>query len=156
DFRHVEHAYLSKQLARLGPRQLQGHSGRAHSPVIKLVLSADGKRLFSGSSGLRSGEIKVWDAEAGKETLIVRHTAPVRGLAVSSEGKLLCFSSQDGTIRVWDVEAGKEILTLRGHTAGATSLALSADGKRLFYGKLDRTINVWDVDADKHLFALRG
>jgi WD40 repeat protein len=66
-------------------------------------LSADGKRLFSGSW---DKTIKVWDLEAGKETLTLRgHTAGINSLALSGDGKRLFSGSGDTTIKVWDLEA---------------------------------------------------
>ena len=117
--------------------------GAHEDAVTSLALSADGKRLFSGS---HDKTIKVWDLEAGKETLTLRgHTDAVSSLALSADGKRLFSGSCDQTIKVWDLEAGKETLTLRGHTGGVSSLALSADGKRLFSGSCDQTIKVWDL-----------
>jgi WD40 repeat protein len=154
DFRHVEYAYLSKQLAQQGPRQLLVHG----SEVVSLVLSSDGKRLCWGSP-VRFGkivEIKVWDVEAGKETLTLRgHTGDVNSLALSPDGKRL-FSGGWGEIKVWDLEAGKETLTLRGHTGRVYSLAMSPDGKRLFSGSADQTIKVWDLETGKETLTLHG
>jgi hypothetical protein len=145
-FRHVEHAYLSKQLAQKGPRQLLGHTSAVH----RLALSSDGKRLFSGSGDLQSGDIKVWDVEAGKEIRTLRgHSAPVKGLVLSPDGKRVFSGSADKTIKVWDLEAGKQTLTLPGHGGAVNSLALSPDGKRLFSGSADKTIKVWNLDAGK-------
>src|SRR5262245_53763772 len=81
DFRHVEHAYLRKQLAQKDGRRLLGHT----NGVTSVALSADGKRLVSGSE---DRTIKVWDLEAGKETCTLRgHTSGVRSLALSADGK---------------------------------------------------------------------
>jgi WD40 repeat protein len=151
EFRHVEYAYLSKQLAQKAPRELLGHT----SSVDSLVLSPDGKRLYSGSV---DSTIKVWDLEAGKETLTLRGRAGgVTSLALSPDGKRL-FSGSGDAIKVWNLETGKEILSLRGHTGWVTSLALSSDGKRLCSagGVDDKTIKVWDLEAGKETLTLRG
>jgi hypothetical protein len=57
DLRNVEHAYLSKQLARKA-LTLRGHTQQ----VLSLALSSDGKRLCSGSF---DKTIKLWDLEPG-------------------------------------------------------------------------------------------
>jgi WD40 repeat protein/serine/threonine protein kinase len=153
EFRHVEHAYLSKLLAQKAPRELLGHT----YVVDSLALSPDGKRLFSGWG---DGTIKVWNVDTGKEVLTLRgHASHVTCLVLSSDGKCLFSGSEDATVKAWDLEAGKETLTLRGHTGWVSSLALSSDGKRLFSANGDLKpgeIKVWDVEAGKELFALRG
>lgn len=114
DLRHVEHAYLSKQLAPLTQksRELLGHS----DGVSSLALSRDGKLLFSGGGNqYQSGEIKVWDVEAGKETLSLQgHTAEVGSLALSGDGRRLFSGSLDGTIKMWDTKTGMETLSCAG------------------------------------------
>jgi WD40 repeat protein len=154
DLRHVEHAYLSKQLARKEPRLLPGHT----SWVTCLALSPDGMRLYSGSE---DKTIKVWDQETGKETLTLRgHTFGVTSLALSPDGKRLFSGSYDKTIKVWDLESGKEALTLNGHTSWVSRLALSADGKRLYSGGVEQEgpgeIKVWDLESGKEMRTLRG
>ena len=160
DFRGPEYGYLAKRLQKT-MHVLHGHA----SPVNSLALSADGKRLCSGSDDTA---IKVWDLEAGKETLTLRgHTGPVNCLVLSGDGKRLYSGSEgasifnvdrthDNTIRVWDLQTGKEILTLHGHASGVTSLALSGDGKRLCSGSWDKTIKVWDLQTGKEALTLRG
>ena len=136
DLRGLEYGYLVKQMEKKG-RTLFGHT----KDVSSLALSGDGKRLVSGSG---DKTIKVWDVEAGKETLTLRgHTDGVTSLALSPDGKRLFSASKDGTIKVWDTATGKEIATLRDHTGGVTCLALDRDGERLFSGSQDQTIKVW-------------
>jgi WD40 repeat protein/serine/threonine protein kinase len=151
EFRHVEHAYLRKQLPPKEPRQLLGHTDN----VVSLAVSSDGKRLCSGGA---DGTIKVWDVKTGKAILTLQQTGGVFSLALSSDGKRLCSVGGGGTIKVWDLEAGKETLTLPGHTNLVASLALSADGKRLCSGCIfgDNTIKVWDLEAGKETLTLRG
>ena len=79
---------------------LRGHTDK----VTSLALSADGKRLFSGSY---DNTIKVWDPEVGKETLTLRgHTRSVTSLALSADSKRLFSGSHDQTIKVWDLGDG--------------------------------------------------
>jgi WD40 repeat protein len=73
--------------------------------VSSLALSADGRRLYSGSF---DSTTKVWNLETGEETLTLRgHASVVTSLAVSADGKQLFSGGSDG-IKLWDLETGKE------------------------------------------------
>jgi WD40 repeat protein/tRNA A-37 threonylcarbamoyl transferase component Bud32 len=77
-------------------------------------------------------------------------------LALSADGKRLCWGIPGGTVKVWDLEAGKELYTLAPGTLPPGNegiLALSGDGKRLCSGSR-YTIKVWDVEAGKEIRTL--
>jgi len=46
------------------------------------------------------------------------HEEPVRGVAISPDGKLLASCSKDRTIQLWDLASRTNVATLRGHTGG--------------------------------------
>src|SRR5262249_1998539 len=99
DLRGGEYAYLAK-LVTQKVRFLYANN----SAVVALVMSADGKRLYSGSY---DKTIKVWDLDAGNEILTLRgHTDSVTSLVLSPDGKRLYSGSKDTTIKVWDLNAG--------------------------------------------------
>lgn len=93
---------------------------------------------------------------------LVEHTAEVRSLAWSSDGKRLCsadgdiISGKPAQIKVWDLETPKETLTLRGHAAEVRCVTLSPDGKRLCSGSFDQAIKVWDLEGGREILSLRG
>jgi len=89
DLRGLEYGYLAKVLRNMAPRTLHGHSDH----VRALALSADGKRLVSGSA---DKTIKVWDLATGIQTLTLRgHASAVTSLALSGDGQRLFSGSFD-------------------------------------------------------------
>jgi WD40 repeat protein len=97
--------------------------------IRTMEIDAEGKQaniLFVGQNALRS-----FDLETGKElppVLAAAHRAPVHGLAVAPDGKVVS-AALDNSIRVWDLRTGKQ---LHEHGVdlinGSSSLALSGDG----------------------------
>ena len=69
--------------------------------VGSLAFSPDGKRLASTAL---SGEVKVWDATSGQETVQLKgHNQPAHSVVFSPDGNRLASSSSDKTVKVWDV-----------------------------------------------------
>jgi WD40 repeat protein len=69
-------------------------------------FSPDGKRIVSGSGAFDdrgSGEIKVWDAQTGQETLTLKgHADDVNSVSFSPDGNRIVSGSDDKTVKVWD------------------------------------------------------
>jgi WD40 repeat protein len=92
---------------------LKGHTG----PVYRVAFSPDGKRIVSASGGLDgrgrplSGELKMWDAQSGQETLSLKgHAGRVTSVAFSPDGKRLVSGSEDQTLKIWDAQTTQEIV----------------------------------------------
>jgi len=131
--------------------------------VDSVAFSPDGKRLasagveFNKPGEVKPGEVKVWDAGTGQETLTLRgHTGTVSSVAFSPDGHRLASASHDRTVKVWDAETGQEIRTLKGHNAPVFSVAFSPDGKRLASATGDGTVKVWDAGTGQETRTLRG
>jgi WD40 repeat protein/tRNA A-37 threonylcarbamoyl transferase component Bud32 len=156
--------------AHSGKKQISFH---AHEFLVKdVAFSPDGEKLATCSGTLpgagrrEGGEVKVWDANSGKELF---HFADLphwaNGLAFSPDGKYLAAAvgslfvvapSQPGDVRVWNVSSGNPVLTLAGHTFWATDVAFSPDSKRLATASADRTVRVWELPEGREILTLRG
>jgi WD40 repeat protein len=74
------------------------------------TFSPDGKTLATGGGHFLRREIKLWDADTGKEIRTIRpHDADVDSLSFSPDGKRLAAAIGDtGTVKLWDIATGKE------------------------------------------------
>jgi hypothetical protein len=80
-------------------RRYAGHT----AAVTCVSLSADGKRLYSGSL---DGTFRVWDVASAKLKLTPLQTGvPVQSFAVSPDERFLVTSGQT-TSRIWDLRVG--------------------------------------------------
>ena len=154
---------LGPRADRHRPRQARGRIPSAHRVPPdygppRAVTSPDGKlivRVWAGaverpmadrSQDYAKNSVEVLDANSGQVLhTLIGHTAEVRGLAFSPDGRRIATSSWDRTIKLWDPDTGREVFTLRGHTAGLLVVAFSPDGRRLVSGGIDFTARVWDA-----------
>lgn len=63
-----------------------------------------------------------------------QHTAGVRAVAASPDGKWVLTGSADGTAILWDIATGQALRTFAPCTSGVTSVAFSPDGKQVLLG----------------------
>jgi WD40 repeat protein len=84
------------------------------------------------------------------------HIGPIRGVAVTPDGKKAVSGSGDNSLKVWDLESGREIRTLRGHTGQVWAVAVTSDGKKAVSGSWDNTIKVWDLESGREIQTLSG
>jgi WD40 repeat protein len=144
-----------------------------------VAVSPDGRRVASGHSvGVGTGpktawttEVKVWDAQSGREVVTYKgNVGPINSVVFSPDGKRLAcaadkgYGDGGGEIKVWDAETGQDLLTL---PAARTFVAFSPDGRRIAgAGKLPMIdvhgpsgsgeIKVWDAETGRELLTLQG
>jgi WD40 repeat protein len=112
------------------------------NPVRKVVCSADGRFLASGSWL----DIKLWDVRTGNLIRTLKHdTDVVNALAFAPSGTRLASAGLDGLVKLWDVSTGDEIITLDGHRSAVSCLTFSPNGRILASAHEDDTIRLWQA-----------
>lgn len=133
---------------------LEGHS----DIVTSAAVSPDGALLVSGSAGTvnRGYSVRLWDAAAAAELLVIPVDDGVHAVAISPDHRRLAYSGPDDTVVLWDAIAGEELAVLAGHTGRVTALAFNPDGSLLASGSEDGGLILWDADSGDQRAALEG
>jgi WD40 repeat protein len=139
------------------------HAVTAHSGhgVTCVAVSPDGKRFATGAT---DGTVKLWDADAVKQTasLAAVHQGGVKAVQFSPDGKVLASGGADKTAKLWDLSTAKPTLihNLDGHDGPVNAVAFSPDGKLLAAGtgvpKKSGVVQVWDATTGKPAYKLEG
>lgn len=130
--------------------------GSYTKPVRSLALSADGKRLASGTW---DGMVKLWDLSSDSElvTLNGRLHAErpgghyrVSSVAFSPDNHKLASGIFDGTVVLWDVATGKRLKTFFSTGDTILSIAFSPDGKTIASdGTREGHVRLIDITLDE-------
>lgn len=80
----------------------------------------------------------------GGQGLILRgHSAGVRCLAFSRDGRQIITGASDGSVRLWDTRTGEQLLRLDAE-AETNSVAISPDGEWIGAGLADGMTQIWN------------
>ncbi|MBY0514120.1 MAG: hypothetical protein K2P78_09445, partial [Gemmataceae bacterium] len=85
---------------------------------------------------------------AGPPTrLAAGHTAGVRSVAFSPDGRVLASGSDQGVVLMWDGDTAARLATLRGGKGQVRGLSFSPDGGLLAAAGYTTSTVVWDLAA---------
>jgi WD40 repeat protein len=109
------------------------------------------------SSASYDKTIRIWDVQTGEvKSTLKDHTAGIRSVAFSSDGKKIVSGGSDRVLRLWDVAEGKVLQTMKGHKSAIRSVAYSPDDKYAASGSEDQTVKIWDVETGKETHTFSG
>jgi WD40 repeat protein len=81
------------------------------------------------------------------------HSASVRSVSVTADGRRAVSGSWDKTLRLWDLESGRCLRVLGGH-GFVNCVSTRLDGKRAVSGSEVNTLRVWDLATGQCLHTL--
>lgn len=152
--------------------EVRGIFREQSGPIFASAVSPDGDRI--ATAGL-NGEILIWDdndlettdmaravrssqdaASDSSTRQLIGHTAAVRSLSFSDNGRMLVSAGHDNTVRIWDAETGKTVKVLRGHGRWVRGCVAAGDGQSIASAGYDGSARVWNVAGYEELRVLRG
>ena len=113
--------------------------------VRAAVVSADGKRLFTGGA---DKIVRAWNLADTRqpERQFSGHASALNAIAVNSDGKTLASAGAGGLVRFWDAAKGQQTALLGAHAGPVTSLAFHANGQMLS-ASADGSVKLWQPPA---------
>jgi WD40 repeat protein len=122
--------------------------------VRAAVVSADGKRMFTGGA---DKIVRAWNLPDARmpERQYSGHTAAVNAVALSGDGKFLASVGDNETIRFWNQSNGQQTGLIGAHTGPVTSLAFHNSGQVLS-ASTDGSIKLWQQPGEGKLLAHPG
>ncbi len=84
------------------------------------------------------------------------HTAPVRSVKFSHDGRLLISSGEDNAICVWDVASNQLVKQLRGHANRVSTALFAPDDDQIVSAGYDHRAKLWKISGYEEVKVLGG
>lgn len=124
----------------------------ADAALAALGRAADGCGVSDPQVRQRAEELRAHAARAVR--VISPVPAPIKAVAVGSDGRTVLGGGLDGIVHIWDPVSVRG--QLAGHAGWVTSVALTADSRFAVSGSVDDTVRVWDLSTGRCLQVLEG
>jgi WD40 repeat protein/tRNA A-37 threonylcarbamoyl transferase component Bud32 len=111
----------------------------------RLAFAPQGNLLAAGCADFR---IRLFDVKTMEALPALEgHTAPVRDVAFSPDGRWLASAGDDGdrTVRIWDVKTKTQVKVLTGARRCVYTVAWNREGTMLASGSIDGNVRLWDT-----------
>lgn len=116
--------------------------------ALAVVVLAAGAAI-AGAEGTGS-------PDAGGYARLEGHGGPIKGIAVSPDGRHALTASFDYSVGYWDLGAGALVRWLEGHEAAANAVAFLPDGRRAVSAGDDFDLILWDLETGRTLRRMEG
>jgi WD40 repeat protein len=110
----------------------------------------------TGDMDLRGFEWYYWWRQRHALAPLSGHTAAVRGLDFSRNGKRMVSASEDGTVFLWDARTWKRRALALRPGPGVQGVCFSPDGRHVATGGEDGMVRLWDVASGEATLSLKG
>lgn len=116
--------------------------------IIKLNSGVDGATWLEGSETIvaicQDSIARIFNLQGEQIDSLIGHSAEIRSVELSHDGKILATTSEDLTSILWDVQHREKITQLEGHENTVSQIRFSSDDNYLVTVSLDETIKLWD------------
>ena len=116
-------------------------------------LSADGKRLATGTNGRMA---TIWDTQSGDTVRIFGHKQSVERVCLNHDGSRLLTGSSHSTSALWDARNGTMLHDFKIDREMVLAVALSADEKLAATAGYYGPVVLWNVETGEKLRTFLG